>query len=203
MKLVIGLGNPTKEYARTRHNLGFICLDAWAEKHDKSWTNEPEFAFIQVRGAILLKPNTWMNRSGLALAAALKRWKISDILVISDDLELPIATLRIRSGGGDGGHNGLKSLFTVKLPDELKRIRIGIGRGIDSAAHDHVLSELTEAEMEALMPVFELVPKFTDTYIRHDFNQVLNEYSTWKKSYSVAKGNGIISPKEENNDQGL
>ncbi len=203
MKLVIGLGNPTSEYAKTRHNLGFICLDAWAEKHGKSWTNEPEYAFIQVRSAVLLKPNTWMNLSGLALKAALNRWKISDILVISDDLELPTATLRIRNGGGDGGHNGLKSLFTVKLPDELKRIRIGIGRGNDTAAQDHVLSELTETEWQALQPVTELVVRFTDTYIRHDFNQVLNEYSTWKKSYSVAKSNGIISPKEENNDQGL
>jgi len=203
MKLVIGLGNPTSEYANTRHNIGFICLDAWAEQHGKSWTHDREFDFIQLRTAVLLKPNTWMNLSGLALAEAQKRWKLSDILVIYDDLELDTAVLRLRNGGGDGGHNGMKSLFTAKLPDEIKRIRIGIGRDSSSAAHDHVLSEITESELELLKPAINLTVKLTDTFIRHDFNQVLNEYSTWKKSYSVAKSNGIISPKEENNDQGL
>jgi len=197
MKLVIGLGNPTSEYAGTRHNIGFICLDKWALKHKKSWSQDREFDFIQLRKAILLKPNTWMNLSGNALAEACRRWNLDDFLVVSDDLELDLAVIRIRNGGGDGGHNGLKSLFDVKLPDELKRIRVGIGRDESETARDFVLDRFSETEWENLEPRLDFVVRLIDTYINRDFNQVLNEYSNWKKSYSVAKSDGIICPKEE------
>lgn len=203
MKLIIGLGNPTAEYKNTRHNIGFMCLDLWAQKHGKSFAHERLFDSIKLREAVLIKPNTYMNCSGDALKEALSRWKISDILVIHDDLELEPAQLRIRNGGGDGGHNGMKSLFLVTPPSELKRIRIGIGRNITGQVSDFVLSEITDSEMELLTPVMQLSCRFLDTYIKYDFNQVLNEYSKWKKSYSGAKSTGIISPKEENNDKGL
>ncbi len=200
MKLVIGLGNPTAEYANTRHNLGYICLDKWAQQKGKSWSQDTLFDYIQIRSAVLIKPKTWMNRSGLALQEALRRWKISDIMVVYDDLELAPAVLRIRNGGGDGGHNGIKSLFEVKTPDELKRIRIGIGRSTTLEPHEHVLGEMDEAELEILDPALKLAVKLTDTYVKSDFSQVLNEYSNWKKSYSTAKSSGIVSPKEEIND---
>ncbi|HPM04763.1 MAG TPA: aminoacyl-tRNA hydrolase [Candidatus Cloacimonas sp.] len=203
MKLVIGLGNPTAEYANTRHNLGFICLDKWAAQKKKDWSQDTLFDFIQTRSTVLIKPKTWMNRSGVALEEALRRWKINDVLVVYDDLELAPAVLRIRQGGGDGGHNGIKSLFDVKRPDELKRIRIGIGRSSTLEPHDHVLGEMGASEQEILAPALELAVKLTDTYVRSDFSQVLNEYSNWKKSYSTAKSSGIVSPKEEINDKGL
>lgn len=197
MKLVIGLGNPTAEYANTRHNIGFICLDRWATRHNKSWAHDKEFDYICLRGATLIKPSTYMNRSGVAVKEAFARWKITDTMVIYDDLELSEAVLRVRTGGGDGGHNGMKSLFTVIPPAELKRLRIGIGRGADSDARDYVLDEIPEQDWELFNPVLDLSIKFIDTYIKYDFSQVLNEYSRWKKSYSVAKSDGIISPKEE------
>ena len=203
MKLIIGLGNPTREYQNTRHNLGFICLDLWADRHGKGWTQTPEYDYLCVSDTALLKPNTYMNRSGDALKLAMARWKVSDILVIYDDLELDTAALRIRRGGGDGGHNGMKSLFTAIPPSELKRIRLGIGRISDVEAYDHVLSEIPEADWELFKPSILLVTKFMDTYIKYDFDQVLNDYSIWKKSYSGARSTGIISPKEENNDKGL
>ncbi|MDY0151405.1 MAG: aminoacyl-tRNA hydrolase [Candidatus Cloacimonas sp.] len=197
MKLIIGLGNPTLEYQNTRHNLGFICLERWASKHGKHWSHEQEFDYLCEKGCLLLKPSTWMNRSGEALKLAMERWQITDTMVIYDDLELETAILRIRKGGGDGGHNGMKSLFTVLPPKELKRIRIGIGRGDETEVYDHVLSEIPVSDWELYNPVLELAGKFIDTYIRYDFDQVLNEFSIWKKSYSAAKSSGIISPKEE------
>lgn len=197
MKLIIGLGNPTPEYQNTRHNLGFICLERWAAKHGINWSHEHVFDYLCDKGTVLIKPNTWMNRSGEALKLALERWKITDTMVIYDDLELDTAVLRIRKGGGDGGHNGMKSLFTAIPPKELKRIRIGIGRGDETEAYDHVLSEIPAEEWELYNPVLLLASKFIDTYIRYDFDQVLNEFSIWKKSYSGVKDSGIISPKEE------
>ncbi|MDD3235227.1 MAG: aminoacyl-tRNA hydrolase [Candidatus Cloacimonetes bacterium] len=203
MKLVIGLGNPTEEYRNTRHNLGFICLEKWTEKHGSSFSHEKLYDYLRVKETILLKPNTFMNCSGDALKDALTRWKITDTMVIYDDLELEPALIRIRQGGGDGGHNGMKSLFTVIPPNELKRIRIGIGRNPDIGVSDYVLSEISQPEWDLLNPVLELAGKFVDTYIKYDFDQVLNDYSTWKKSYSGTRSAGIISPKEESNDEGL
>ncbi len=203
MKLVIGLGNPTSEYEKTRHNLGFMCLDKWAVKHNKNWTTGKNFAYITTRSTVLMKPATYMNCSGMALQEAMQKWKASDTLVVYDDLELEPAQIRIRNGGGDGGHNGIASLFTALAPDQLKRIRIGIGKDETKSMSEYVLSEFSDSELEQLKPVIELAVRFVDTFIKYDFNQVLNEYSRWKKSYSVATSNGIISPKEENNDKGL
>jgi PTH1 family peptidyl-tRNA hydrolase len=118
-------------------------------------------------------------------------------------LELEPQVLRIRKGGGDGGHNGMKSLFAVMPPSDLKRIRIGIGRDASLSVSDYVLSEIPDTEWVLYNPVLELAGKFVDSYIKYDFDSVLNEYSTWKKSYSGAKSAGIISPKEESNDEGL
>ncbi len=203
MKLIIGLGNPTIEYRNTRHNIGFICLERWAAKHGNSFSHDKLFDYLCLKDTVLLKPNTFMNCSGEALKVALSKWKITETLVIHDDLELEPTVLRIRQGGGDGGHNGMKSLFTVLPPSDLKRIRIGIGRNPDISVTDYVLSEIPEAEWVLFNPVLELAGKFVDTYIKYDFDSMLNDYSTWKKSYSGAKRAGIISPKEESNDEGL
>lgn len=197
MKLIIGLGNPTQEYQNTRHNLGFICLERWAAQRGKSFNHGKEFDYALEKDTVLIKPNTYMNRSGDALKLALERWKITDTMVIYDDLELETAVLRIRKGGGDGGHNGMKSLFTAIPPSELKRIRIGIGRSMDTEVYDHVLSEIPASDWELFDPILKLAGKFVDTYIRYDFDQVLNEFSIWKKSYSGGITTGIISPKEE------
>lgn len=188
MKLIIGLGNPGPQYQNTRHNLGFQCLDQWSRAHKKGFKTDKLYDYLATREAVLIKPNTWMNRSGDAARDALRRWDVSESLVVYDDLELPLGSIRVRGGGGDGGHNGMKSLFEVLPAEELKRLRIGIGKDQSLDAADYVLQELPAAESQALMPVLSKAAGFLDVYINRDFSAVLNEYSRWIKSYSGQSG---------------
>jgi PTH1 family peptidyl-tRNA hydrolase len=137
MKLIVGLGNPGAEYAETRHNIGFIAVDAQASalKADfKLWgpgkNSEIAQAAIKSEKVILQKPLTYMNLSGQAAVAAAHFFKIlpEDICVIHDDLDLPFGDVRLKIGGGDGGHNGLKSLTKCLATPNYARIRMGIGR---------------------------------------------------------------------------
>lgn len=196
MKLVIGLGNIGKNYEGTRHNVGFMCLEHWAKKHNLTFRTNQLYDFIQYKNAALIKPKTFMNRSGLALKEAYLKWNCSEALVVHDDIELPLATLRVRYGGGDGGHKGIKSLLEIFPPDNLKRIRIGIGRGEENP-QDYVLDKFTQDELSSLMPSLELACDFIDIYIDKDFNAVLDAYSIWKKTCSEKIVLGNESPKEK------
>ncbi|MEN8614588.1 aminoacyl-tRNA hydrolase [Dehalogenimonas sp. THU2] len=153
MKLIIGLGNPGREYSGTRHNIGFAVLSSLARKHginfDKrcchSRAGEGRIAGLDVA---LAKPQTYMNLSGDAVAALMRRYrvKIGDIVVIQDDLDLPLGRIRIRAGGSAGGHNGLKSIIASTGSTEFSRLKIGIGRPETAGTPgryvvDHVLSD--------------------------------------------------------------
>lgn len=188
MKLILGLGNPGAHYQNTRHNLGFLCLDHWCRTHKKGFISDEHYDYLLFKNAILLKPGTWMNRSGDAVRIALRRWDISESLVVYDDLELPPGSLRIRNGGGDGGHNGIKSLFEILPAQELKRFRIGIGKDESMDAADYVLHDISAAENEVLQPLLNKAVELLNIYIHRDFTAVLNEYSKWMKSYSSPKG---------------
>lgn len=187
MKLIIGLGNIGAEYQNTRHNIGFLCLDKWAASHKKRFSEDKLFSCVKLGDTVLIKPGTYMNRSGLALKDAMKRWSPDEILAVYDDLELPLAEIRIRNGGGDGGHNGVKSLLEVLPPDSIKRIRIGIGKPEQQDITDYVLAPFLTQEVEEITKAVELAAGFLDTFCRSDFNALLNEYSKWKKSYSGRK----------------
>lgn len=202
MKLIVGLGNIGLKYELSRHNAGFLCLSRWSDKHRVSFKHDVLFDYARFRSACLIKPNTYMNRSGLALAEALKLWRADEVLVIHDDIELPLAKLRLRQAGGDGGHNGLKSLLEVMPGENLKRIRIGIGRD-DGNPRDFVLDEFSDAELLQLQPALDKAAEFIDIYIKSDFDAVLDEYSKWNKSCSAEKDPGNKSPKEKEHDQGL
>lgn len=187
MKLILGLGNPGAKYQHTRHNLGFLCLDKWCQIQKKSFKADANYDYIALKDAVLLKPGTWMNRSSEAVRHALKRWDISDSLVVYDDLELPEGTLRVRSGGGDGGHNGIKSLFEVLPANDLKRLRLGIGKDLSMDAADYVLQSFNAEQLEAVAPALDKAVELINLYIHRDFTAVLNEYSKWMKSYSSQK----------------
>jgi len=155
VSLVVGLGNPGKEYAETRHNAGFRAVDAWAKKLCATFSSEPslkgEFAKTVFAGATLwlAKPTTYMNNSGECVSAFARYRKIdfSEVAVVYDDITLPPGTLKFSIGGGDGGHNGIKSLIQ-HCGNAFMRVRIGIGPKIhrEQDLADFVLGKLTPEE---------------------------------------------------------
>ena len=157
----IGLGNPTAEYALHRHNAGMMVVDAmhdlvraptWQTKHHSLISRNPH-------GLLLVKPQTYMNRSGLAVYDVLTFYKktLEHIIVFHDDLDLPLGKIRIKIGGGHGGHNGLRDLDRFLGPDYL-RVRLGIGRPVHKTqVHDFVLSPFTPDEKPAVDAMIQTV----------------------------------------------
>ena len=155
--LVAGLGNPESRYAHHRHNLGFRVLDALAAGLRVEWTRkfDADFGQAQVAGAkvVLLKPMTFMNNSGDAVGAAARFFKLSpsEVVVVHDELDLPLGRIQLKVGGGNNGHNGLKSVEAGLGTKEFGRLRLGIGRppeGWDPA--DFVLSDFRNDELDAV-----------------------------------------------------
>ncbi len=153
MKLIVGLGNPGAKYAHNRHNIGFMALDEIARQaRANPWKERFSGAFAEVNiggeKALLLKPLTYMNESGRAVQAACKFYKLdeSNIVVFHDELDLDPAKLRIKKGGGNAGHNGLRSI-TAHIGNEYTRVRLGIGHPGDKAlVHNYVLNDFAKAE---------------------------------------------------------
>jgi peptidyl-tRNA hydrolase, PTH1 family len=149
MKLVIGLGNPGSQYERTRHNVGFRVVDKLAEKLGWKWTGRRSRAVlasgtIGSEKVVLVKPLTFMNLSGEAVAALVRWYNVSpeDILVVYDELDLPVGKVRLRPRGSAGGHNGIESIIRYLHTDQFPRLRVGIGRPTHSRMDGagHVLS---------------------------------------------------------------
>ncbi|MBS5114892.1 MAG: aminoacyl-tRNA hydrolase [Erysipelotrichaceae bacterium] len=184
MKLIVGLGNPGKEYENTRHNCGFMAIDYLAQ--DLGVTiNQAKFkglyAKIKVEGedVILLKPQTYMNLSGESVSEVMKFFKIDkeDVLVIYDDLDLPVGKIRIRANGSAGGHNGIKSLIAHLNGQDFKRIRIGIDRHPYIPVVDYVLGKFTSEEMVLLQPALKLSCTVAKAFITTDFHKVMSLYN--------------------------
>ncbi|MBI4339913.1 MAG: aminoacyl-tRNA hydrolase [Chloroflexi bacterium] len=153
MIIVIGLGNPGKEYAGTRHNVGFSCIDGLARLHRVALNQRRAHAVygegsIEGQPVVLAKPRTYVNRSGLAARYLLDRYRQppSSLLVVYDDMDLPLGEIRLRPQGSAGGHNGLKSIIAELGTQEFPRLRIGIGHPPESDAVDHVLGAFSAQE---------------------------------------------------------
>ncbi len=155
--LVVGLGNIGAEYAETRHNMGFMALDSWAKETDAIFQSGRYGSTAEVsfkgRKFTLLKPSTYMNLSGKAVRYWMNELKlpIENLLVISDDLNLPFGTIRLRKSGSDGGHNGLANINELLGTDGYARIRMGIGNGFARGGQiDFVLGRLSDEEMKQM-----------------------------------------------------
>ena len=159
--LVVGLGNPGREYERTRHNTGWLVLDELARRHDGSWRSKFSGSLAEVRlgdlRLALLKPETYMNESGRSLGAAARFFKVEpgQVLVVHDDVDLETGRLQARAGGGLAGHNGLRSLAQHLGSQDFLRLRIGVGRpgrGDPRSVADWVLSPFApEDDADALV----------------------------------------------------
>ena len=184
MKLIVGLGNPGKEYAGTRHNCGFMVIDRLASKLNVD-VDQNKFkglyAKVKYHGEdiILLKPQTYMNLSGESVNAVMNFFKIDkeDLLVIYDDLDMPVGKLRLRKTGSAGGHTGIKNIIAHLNSQDFKRIRVGIDRHKYMNVADYVLSRFSKVESEAIEQGIENAANAVLDYLDNDFNHAMNYYN--------------------------
>lgn len=185
MKLVVGLGNPGKRYAGTRHNVGFDILDRLADRHKVEWESAPRgiealIARQRVDGVVLAKPLTFMNASGPAVVGLLQFFKIDvpDLLVIVDDVNLELARLRARAAGSAGGHNGLKSIIGSLGTNEFIRLRIGIQpeHPINDAKR-FVLDGFTGQEKKSLEEILERAAQAVRSVLRDGIAKAMSLFN--------------------------
>jgi len=186
--LIVGLGNPGKEYVNTRHNIGFQVLDSLAEALNvdvkkRKFGARFGLADFSDKKLILLKPWQFMNRSGQAVATAAGFYKlgVSDLLVVLDDMALEPGRIRIRSKGSAGGHNGLADIIEKLGTDNFGRLRIGIGQSGRENAVNFVLDRPNEAERVLLNEAIEKAREAVLCWIEHGFDATMNKYNTDKK----------------------
>ena len=187
MKLIVGLGNPGKEYRETRHNVGFMVADELARRHQLTWAMAPgqvPETFVAKRFGepswMLAKPLTYMNRSGEAVAALARYYDIapSDLLIVVDEVALPFTRLRARARGSAGGHNGLKSVIAGLGTTDFPRLRLGVGRG-DARRDlaDHVLAKFEKGEQADLETFIARAAEAAEMFAVADIGQVMNTYN--------------------------
>ena len=185
--LIVGLGNPGREYARTRHNAGFMVLDQLAERWKTSWAPDKKsnarLARTERGGkrVILCKPETFMNASGEAVGAlvAFYRVPVDRLLVVVDDADLPIGEIRLRARGSSGGHHGLESIEQHLATREFARLRIGIGRGQTTARQitGHVLADFSRAERDLMEKVVTRACDQVECWTQDGVLQAMNRYN--------------------------
>src|SRR6185436_8831083 len=183
VKLVVGLGNPGRKYAGTRHNVGFDVLDLLAARHRLEWESAPAEALAakwRVRSALLAKPLTFMNLSGQAVGDLLRFYKIdfADLVVVVDDVNLELGRLRARPGGSAGGHNGLKSLIGLLGTDQFARLRVGVGRG-DARRDlaDHVLAKFDADERSVVEETVGRAADAVELFLDEGIGPVMNRFN--------------------------
>ena len=185
MKLIVGLGNPGKRYAGTRHNVGFDVLDLLAGRHDISWESAPR-GIDALSGrwrqadVVIAKPLTFMNLSGHAVRDLLQFYKIeaADALVVVDDANLELGRLRARPSGSAGGHNGLKSVIEALGSEALARLRVGVGRG-DARRDlaDHVLAKFEPEERSIVAEAVGRAADAAELFVTEGIGPVMNRFN--------------------------
>lgn len=184
MKIIVGLGNPGKEYERTRHNTGFMVLDRLSEKLNIE-ISQSKFKGLYGKGkykgedVLLLKPQTYMNLSGESLRAVMDFFKVDleDVLVVYDDLDMPVGKLRLRQSGSAGGHNGIKNIILHTGSQNFNRIRVGIDRSKYIKVVDWVLSRFSKEEEAAIEQGVENASEAVIDYLEHGFNHAMNRFN--------------------------
>ena len=182
--LIVGLGNIGDEYAATRHNIGFMMLDAFADAQGVTWADK-RYGFVakcRVKNAelVLLKPSTYMNLSGNAVRYWLQQEKIpvENMLVLVDDLNLPFGTIRIRKQGSNGGHNGLGNIQSVLGTENYARVRFGIGNNFTRGAQCHfVLGKWTDEEQKLLPDRLKLTSEIIPSFCLQGIDRTMNLYN--------------------------
>ena len=184
MKLIVGLGNPGKKYEGTRHNMGFMAIDLLSDQAEIDVDKEV-FHGLMGRGkiynedVILFKPTTFMNLSGTAVQEVVHYFKIAleDIVVIYDDLAIPIGSIRLRKEGSSGGHKGMQNIIDCLSSDQIKRIRVGIGEPGEWDTIDYVLSKPLKDDMPLIEEAIANAVRGVKEYLKSDFDRAMNKYN--------------------------
>ncbi len=184
-KLVVGLGNPGKEYESTRHNAGFMAVDALIEKLPGAFQENNGHSGIYWKGRsrggniFLLKPMTFMNLSGKSVSKLMKTHKIqpNEVLLVFDDLDLPFGKIRIKNGGGTGGHNGVESVINEIGSPNFARLRIGIGKRVGKGQADHVLGGFDSEESAMIPKLMNVVSHAAKLVLYRGAKAAMNQYN--------------------------
>lgn len=189
IKLVVGLGNPGKAYNNTRHNMGFRVIDEIAKRLDVYKFKEKDGAiyfdtYLDLCHVLFLKPQKYINLSGEVMIDFVRYLdiKLEDILVISDDLDLPVGTMKLKEKGSSGGHNGLKNIEENLGTNEYKRIKIGISNDKNIDTKDYVLGKLTKEEKKKIDPIIEKAADAVLESFHTPFNELMSKYNVKTKN---------------------
>ena len=188
MTLIVGLGNPDSKYKNNRHNVGFMVIDSIIGDHNVTSINKSSFKgeLFKSKNILFLKPHTYMNLSGDSVRAVCDYYKPDKIIVIHDDLDLPFGTLRYKIGGGNGGHNGLKSIDAC-IGKDYYRVRIGIGKPKDKAnVANFVLSDFPKVDKENLEKIINISAKATKELVNEELSIISSKY-TQKENFNEDK----------------
>lgn len=181
MKLIVGLGNPGKEYENTRHNVGFLAIDKWVMKHSASFDKNKfdgsyTTFYIDSEKVMVLKPLKYMNLSGEVIKKFISYFDIDDILVIHDDKDIELGKFKIRYDGSSAGHNGIKNIIMHLGTEKFNRIRIGLSKN-NTELKDFVLGKFSSEEQKIIDEVCDKVSQALDDYFKVSFSDLMNKYN--------------------------
>lgn len=184
MKLIVGLGNPGKEYQKTRHNIGFMVIDNYLKENNLELNKTKfngKYTETNIKGekVIFLEPQKYMNLSGEVIRDFVKFYKldIKDILIINDDLDMECGKIRLREKGSSGGHNGLKNIELHLNTNEYKRLKIGVGNNKMIETKDYVLGKFSKEDFEKIENSIKVSKNIIDDFIDGDFISLMSNYN--------------------------
>lgn len=181
MKLIVGLGNPGKQYENTRHNIGFIILDKYLG--NVKWSNKLNGLYYEtnIKGEkfIFLKPQSYMNLSGGVVLQFVKYFKLTkdDVLVIHDDLDLAVGRIKIKTNSSAGGHNGIKDIIACLGTQEFARVKVGVSNNKEIDTKDYVLGKFSKTEIDTIMSNYESIVEIIENFDVSNLDRLMNKYN--------------------------
>jgi len=184
MKMIVGLGNPGREYENTRHNIGFMIVDEYARRYNiTGFKNKFNGSYAKVyrngEYFIILKPLSFMNLSGTVVKRFSSFFKIKpeDILVIHDDLDLPVGKIKIKSKGSSGGHNGIKNIIENLKTENFPHFKVGIDKDENILFKDYVIGKFSKDDLEKIKKIFDFSSSIIDDFLDNDIEKVMSKYN--------------------------
>ena len=184
MKMIVGLGNPGIEFNNTRHNIGFIVIDHFCKSNKlmnfkEKYNGLYQMVKINNESVLLLKPLSYMNLSGTVIKKFASFYKINpqDILIIQDDLDMPVGKIKLKYKGSSGGHNGIKNIISELKTENFPRFKLGIGRDLNYAIKDYVLSKFNKSDEEKLEQILTFSDEILEKFVTDDFEKVMSKYN--------------------------